>query len=236
MKVAPTSQTVTTGKAEMPTVNSHLATTKQGSIIARWCRVMLRTSEKFAYQTRALSYKNCLSLWRAPLWSLVYCALPLLCTFALASLSNAINSQIYPPSGGVTLKLAKCKVFNVYGRIDDARSCATVAWAPSGDTTAAAVMARLAKSEGFIAGTDLSSSDVVPFDSSELLARAMLQNPGQIDGAVVFTNTSGTEVGVNKETQIERERERDLKVPFPCLSFLPLALDTGQVIFTRILS
>jgi hypothetical protein len=68
-------------------------------------------------------------------------------------------------------------------------------------------MARLAKSEGFIAGTDLSSSDVVPFDSSELLARAMLQNPGQIDGAVVFTNTSGTEVGVNKETQIERERE-----------------------------
>jgi len=231
MKVAPTEQTVASRNAEAPTGTAHLlVTAEQASTMARWCRAVSSLTGKFAYQTRALSFKSSVSLWRSPLWSLVYCGLPLLCAFALASLSNGINSQAYPPSGGVTLKLTKCKVFNVYGRIDDARSCATVAWAPSGDATAAAVMARLAKSEGFTVGTDLSSSDVVTFESSELLARALLQNPGQIDGAVVFTNTTGTEVGVNEETQQER-----FEISLP-LSFLPLALHTALAIFTRMLS
>jgi ABC-type multidrug transport system ATPase subunit len=151
-------------------------------------------AENFAFQTAALSYKSYLSLWRSPLWALVYIALPLLCALALAGVSDAINNQVYPPEGGVALELTKCNVFNVYGRVDDYRSCTTVAWAPAADPVAASAMARLAATHGFRAGDTLGRDDVASFATAEDLAQAMLRSPGAVDGAVVFTNTSGLEV------------------------------------------
>jgi hypothetical protein len=108
--------------------------------------------------------------------------------------SDAINNQVYPPEGGVALELTKCNVFNVYGRVDDYRSCTTVAWAPAADPVAASAMARLAATHGFRAGDTLGRDDVASFATAEDLAQAMLRSPGAVDGAVVFTNTSGLEV------------------------------------------
>lgn len=150
-------------------------------------------SIKFLCQTAALSLKSAITLWRSWVFTGVYCITPLLTVLALGRISDALTGQVLPPSGGIPLTLQSCRVFDVHGRVasgGEGQRCSIVAYAPATQEVDE-IMRRLAATHGFSHGRyHAGSFDVVSFDSAQSLSRAVLQHPGRIDAAIVFTNVS----------------------------------------------
>jgi hypothetical protein len=171
---------------------------QQGDQDSPWWVSLFGVATQFTFQMAALSAKSFATLWRTPLWTVCYVSVPLLTVFALAAASDTINQQVFPPDGGVSLfqggnrnsngggdHLARCRVFNVYRRVDERRSCTTLAWAPTSSAGAAAIMRRVTGASGFSSNDDDGGSvgreDVVGFESAQALGEALLKHPGLIE-------------------------------------------------------
>ena len=152
---------------------------------------------KVFHQASALSVKSALTLWRRPAWVILYVATPLLTAIALAAVSHAAAASVFPPDGGVDLVFQRCHAFNAYGRVDGSKSCVSIAYAPSSSADASAIMGRLSRAHGLTHGSGM-SHDVVPFESAEELALALLKHPGKIDAGIVFTNITSYELWYNR--------------------------------------
>ena len=99
---------------------------------------------------------------------------------ALYGLVSSLELSEAPPA---SLSLPRCTSLNVYGTpYTPASSCITAVYAPSGDPTVAAVMARVAASTGLSLGADLRG-----FASAAAAAAFMFDNANiQVDAGVVF--------------------------------------------------
>ena len=128
---------------------------------------------------------KCLAMVRFK-WAvtLAIVVLPSICAGALYGMITALQTT---EAAAQTLSLPRCTALNVYGSpYTPASSCVTVLYAPSGDATVAAVMARLAESTGLSLG-----SDIVGVASADAAAGYMYDNSfTQVDASVVFTSSS----------------------------------------------
>jgi ABC-type multidrug transport system ATPase subunit len=137
-----------------------------------------------AHQVRALVRHGALALTHRPLLLLALLLAPSVCTALLYGLYRSLRPS---PASLTHLAVAACTQFDSGGRPAYGKPCIALAYAPSGDALASAVMARVAAATGLTLGRD-----IVAFESLEVLAGSMYDHPHVlVDFAVAFdTNAS----------------------------------------------
>ncbi len=143
--------------------------------------------QELLWQVLTLSWKSCVTVWRRKLWAVGFVIVPFLIVIALGATGDALAKQVYPPDGGVTLKLDRCTTFNVYSQIDGSKPCTTIGFAPS-STESKNIMKRVASELGFSRGSKVGAYDIVEFSTVAALSRALLKYPGRVESGIAFTD------------------------------------------------
>lgn len=120
--------------------------------------------------------------WRS---SLLIVVLPTLFVVGLYYLTNSLAKLDSSPRA---LALSRCTAFDITSLpYAPAEPCVTIAYAPSGDADAAAIMARVAATTGLALGTDI----IGHADAQAMAGWAFDHATRQVDASVVFTAQPG---------------------------------------------
>jgi ABC-type multidrug transport system ATPase subunit len=114
--------------------------------------------------------------------------LPALFVLALHALWTSLVSTDSAPLP--VPRFTACTAFNVYGRVDEDASCATLLYAPAGDPFVDAVLTRVARATGLGLGTDIVGVADAAAASSALFDATSAASA--VDTAVIFNTTAFT--------------------------------------------
>ena len=144
------------------------------SVVSRWTEQFVALSKK---NVAILTWK-----WRS---SLLIIFLPSLFVVGLYYLTNSLSKL---DSSARSFPLSRCTAFDITSLpYSPAEPCVTIAWAPSGDSDARAIMTRVAESTGLQLGSDL----VEHADAESMAGWAYDHATRQVDASVYFTPQPG---------------------------------------------